>query len=606
MKWLLMLVMLIVPVSGWGAKCTTTASGSWSDNTKWGAPCNGSGVPGSGAFTNYSGAIASGHSINLDDNRNIYGAQIKGTLTIKTGATVTSSSHITISNSGGSGSLVHESGSTLDLSGGPYNISNNDASGGACSWIMTGTPASRAILIGGTGRIISPQATGGTNTSWSYAKISGFTGASGNVIQGHTSLSISNTLFYGMAGLTIGSLSMPATAPFTFTNNDIRAISPSVSNNLIYFQKVNALSTNTRTISGNTFVGNGTSYTDQTIAWRGIQGFSLNDNVFYNVRVQSVSQFHSNTWDGNIVWADSAQAAWKDQVSLYIGRGNSTWQNGVAASTVNNWHGLQVSNASEDSGMTYIQDSVFDGSWINPNSPDNVILCSASNDATIQRNIFIGAHSGVLPAASSTTNNYIKNNTFANFNPGGGTTATKFHAMLCEFATRVSGSFEFSSNLVYNNGDNTDNVAIGGSGGSDLTSADYNAFYNFTADNKYSNTTGTFGANDIAGSLDPQFKFGTRTIASYAVANGKATITDYFTEAAKRNGIDVSGSDATFNSVFTATGLLSYLREGYTPQNSALKSAGEGGVDIGAVSVIVSSANPSTASKYNLNFGFNF
>jgi len=578
----LTIIFLLLPVSAWSAAITTAQTGNYQAGASW----VGGIAPGVGdSFT-----IALNHTITVTENvttgdgttTNI----VNGNLIINDGVTFVSNGSLRFVNGTSNGSLTIGAGCTLDMSGGAYNFEVARNVGGTSSLSFNGTSVDRTSIVGGTGNWLYSQATAGVTTTINNCNITGFTGATGNSVVGHLGLSINNNLFKSTAGWIFGSLSMASTTPYSVTNNDFRLISPAVSNRLVYFQHADSVSTNTRTISGNTFVGDGTNYTSQSIGWRGIQGFELNDNIFYDVYSLPVSQFHSNIWDRTAVWAGSTSSNWAAKVSFYNGRGNTIFRNGVLASTVNNWHGINNANVVENSIMSYITDSIFYANWVTPNSPSNLILSANSNSVTISGNIFVGAFDAILPGdAAVSVDVIINNNTFAMFNPSGGTSATKFNAVLTEFNGRTGGAVEFYSNIIYNNGDNADNKGFAAYAVDDpdidITFGDYNLWNNMAASYRYINVSGSYGANDVA--IDPQFTDSSRDILSYTIGNGGDSIVDFFDEAVKRNGFDKNGDAATPNTVFTVENILLYMRAGFTPENTDLAILGRNGTYIGAV-----------------------
>ncbi len=133
---------------------------------------------------------------------------------------------------------------------------------------------------------------------------------------------------------------------------------------------------------------------------------------------------------------------------------------------------------------------------------------------------------------------------------------------------------------------------------------DYNAAYNqdwYRTDGLISNSSGTH----LLANTDPKFKDPTRNIASWALIAIGAS--DYDSILAYFGGM--LGYDAT-TSTHSGTPLSStiitdtrdWLKEGYTPTNMALATAGEGGTFVGALApqeIIIVTANISLKANAN-------
>jgi hypothetical protein len=50
--------------------------------------------------------------------------------------------------------------------------------------------------------------------------------------------------------------------------------------------------------------------------------------------------------------------------------------------------------------------------------------------------------------------------------------------------------------------------------------------------------------------------------------------------------LKMNGTGGAFNPSYTVANLLSWVRAGFVPQNAALKGAGFGGADVGALAVV--------------------
>jgi len=98
-----------------------------------------------------------------------------------------------------------------------------------------------------------------------------------------------------------------------------------------------------------------------------------------------------------------------------------------------------------------------------------------------------------------------------------------------------------------------------------------------TAGQKYGD--GTRGLGDI--NADPQFVDPTRTVRGYG---SWASVQAAAREMCSINGFAYDGSAVAPTSK-SVSGILAYIREGFTPTNAALATAGEGGTYIGAMAV---------------------
>jgi hypothetical protein len=93
-------------------------------------------------------------------------------------------------------------------------------------------------------------------------------------------------------------------------------------------------------------------------------------------------------------------------------------------------------------------------------------------------------------------------------------------------------------------------------------------------------TSGTYGDDNDHGSQDfttsPQYRDNTRSFATWDTRNGGAgTVAHAAAEVIKLNGWDASGAAATFDTKYTLTNYLSYMRWGWTPMNGMFFGAGD-------------------------------
>ncbi len=164
-----------------------------------------------------------------------------------------------------------------------------------------------------------------------------------------------------------------------------------------------------------------------------------------------------------------------------------------------------------------------------------------------------------------------------------------------ETGAGTANSFIFRSNIGY------DDVsargykcqATGVNGTTDLVTAanaNYNCGYQYLAGtnlkgyNKLTFSSGSPGANDI--NANPNFTDATVNLEKWDLSlGGPGTLTNALTQLKKRN--DPAGG---YNSNYNYTALIAYIRAGMAPTNQALKNAGFGSIDIGAVAVTTSTS----------------
>ena len=158
-----------------------------------------------------------------------------------------------------------------------------------------------------------------------------------------------------------------------------------------------------------------------------------------------------------------------------------------------------------------------------------------------------------------------------------------------ETGAGTTGKLTFRSNLAWDTSARGYACqSTGVAGASDLlpVSADRNNnTFNYLAGsngNGYNNmvvSTGTLGSTDIH--VDPLFRDRTVTIEKWDLSLGGAgTMASTWANMRKRNDPTQS-----YNASYTVANLLSYIRNGYTSLNLALKGTGFAGVDIGAQAI---------------------
>lgn len=111
------------------------------------------------------------------------------------------------------------------------------------------------------------------------------------------------------------------------------------------------------------------------------------------------------------------------------------------------------------------------------------------------------------------------------------------------------------------------------------------------------------GADDIYG--DPGFVDSTRNASTWQTANGgSGGLPGLIGEVVKVHGYDINGNSAVFDSNYSLSNYLSYIRTGWTPTNSIYQGAGDpvdGSPDIGAVPVSANDTTAPTVAAFAIN-----
>ncbi len=120
-----------------------------------------------------------------------------------------------------------------------------------------------------------------------------------------------------------------------------------------------------------------------------------------------------------------------------------------------------------------------------------------------------------------------------------------------------------------------------------LGTVGYNGYFNLTGTYLNVSITTDNTANDV--SADPQFGNINATLATWDTANGgPGTINNAIDKALGKNGRDASGTLAAFDSNYTYANGFAYFQDAFAPRNIAYQGTGDGGVDIGALAVVIS------------------
>lgn len=130
-----------------------------------------------------------------------------------------------------------------------------------------------------------------------------------------------------------------------------------------------------------------------------------------------------------------------------------------------------------------------------------------------------------------------------------------------------------------------------GSSPQKISTSNYNAYWN-VGGALYMVTGGTYGVNDV--NADPQFVNSARTLKAFdATCGGPGTYASI-----RSNFVKLNGYGGAYNPCYNVVDALAFKRDGFRPQNTALKNAASDGGDIGALSVYVATTAATTSSTF--------
>lgn len=609
--WIISAVFLFVPPpeQAQAAAITSAQSGNWSNTATW----TGGVVPGDGD------TVTVLHACNVDVNTTvgaltgvgltISDATHSGSVTVNQGITLTMASLTTsatgialYSNTASiTSTLTLEAGSTLVLNNNKISLGNGIAiTRGSAYFVTNGTAENRVNVTGITGsKIVNGNIEGNNKINWNYTIFDGIDdGTNANKISGkggaNYGFNVKNCLFKNCGTWQFGvSTITPIDAPMDFQYNDFRNITTrtsSYSNAKVVFARItSSVITGINIIKDNSFASTGGEIVFV------IRGGDCTGNIFYNViATEKVATSYNNDFTGIAGYVATATN------HFLFGGGLSVLADSLFGADVSNNHGVNESNLTPSQGTLQIHGNVFDSSGIN----DNPFIIGSYHNSEIYQNIWISGGSAIslgLNVAPTGIHN-IKRNTFA------GDSGTSNGFGLYFETTEQTGTVNAASNLFYdvNSGSNNAVRADTGIGTDVLDYTDYNVFWPNGVLDRYNGITITdktegvdagFGLYDTE--ANPNFVDSTRTIGTFDTSLGGAgTRANFFTELLKKNGFDINGDIAVYNSAYNIADAITHIRAGFTPTNAALRGAGDpadSSPDIGAVTV----SNTAPATTYN-------
>lgn len=581
---------------------TASVTGNWNDTATWGGgaiPGTGNGVIINGGVTvtipnGYSAACA---ACTIGATNNLTGRLINnGTLTVDVG------SNVKVGNGGTNqdGWFTFGPGSTTTLTTANFIFGNGTVDSTATKANPAKFTGSGAITSLATAKMavtlsnVSFQNTGAINMA--LQNTIGLLSAS--------SLSLTNCVFAGTSGITLGATDTANTVPMSITNCDFRNL---VGTRIITIRRA-ASGNATYEFKHNTMIQDHSLNTRSSLLWTTSDGLVIDGNVFINAVLGS-SAVRSVTITNNLQTITSAVAA--AVVVLSDAVAGSTYQYNYIFSTQDtgtggaNLHPIQTdgSGGSGSHTITYnLLDAFADATndepdMFMPGNTTTVLQALFANNMLIYAGELVnGAHS---PAFTAGAGILIRNNTMAGTIPAA--LAIPSGDIYRPEVGANSGTITIRSNLHSGNAVSGE-FSIAGGHGSPQTIAysDYNAIFNVTT--PYGEDTGgltitagntTKAAVDPHGlSSSPQFFDSRRDMAVWNGIFGSGTATR---AAASTYWESLNGYRGTpnFDQNGTATAyvprnMLDYVMYGYSPTRLTYRGAGDptdGSLDIGAMPV---------------------
>ena len=576
MKQIIFLIaILLFPLDSWSAAFTSKATGNWSSSgqTTW----NEVGVPGTGDTV----TIANGHTVTQDGNVTVGATVVSGRLTMATGVTLTMEGSLTIGNgTSQDGQLDFGAGSTLALGANHLILGNcwlrsNATSGSWAKITGTGNIQTHGTVTGPKQDIVLSYVSFQNTGTILFAHKPAGTGAAGvtnQIDMQHNAFVSTGTITSGVAGT--GDTDMLR----RWLYNDF------VTTGAILFTGQAGTPTSETSLKFNTF--SATSSTNIRI--NNIHGWTIEGNVFrnYTYGVASSATSGGHTWTGN-VWIATAITGGTNTVIINETYSALTFQDNYFYADYLNPHQFGMTG-SGGSGTVQFLRNVFEetaatdeGNVLQPNT----LAFLAEKNLLIGQGV-LGTRVTAVTGAGAT----FKQNTICVTDDESGVYGRLW---LFESTGNYVGDLKLTSNLMYPKStvtlsgteyfatNNTSTIPI------TITYGDYNSYpAGLTAN--YRQLTVTSTGHDI--NANPQWVDDLRNLGTWGQTvhgtdgSDSAAITKLLavngynstskTQSDSPSGVDIFG---------TTSSLVDWVRAGFVPTNTALSSAGEGGIYIGAI-----------------------
>lgn len=586
-KIIILICFLLLPAMVRAAAITSAQAGNWSSTSTW----TGGTVPGDGDTA----TIA--HAVSVDVATTIGDSGATGTVAVAvTGGSLTINQGVELTCRG---DLTFVRNTTVTVSG----TLNLDAPSGA-------TYTLRSVPTGSS--FANFRATGSTGN---YAVIKrGDRGGIANIDFGATPLYADFRADYARFE-DLGTTSVPAIYHYMFLaashNEQTKVVwlrCGEVKVNLVGADRVlNWDGVDIRSPLNSSFVLSLTATTDNTTGVRSIKNITVYSEavrsismnardletsafIVYNGVIAAGAGYLRGTIDESLIAGD----AYAETQLALVQNSSHEFVDSIFVKYALNPHYWGEVSTNAGLNQNEVNGVIFDGTGYQPGDSGDCII--PKNSVYITKVIAINKAGTLAPAASSGSRITAVNNTMYNAHgiqvgetTGAATQIVEVSNNL--FVSQADGvhqssnfvsqsGFELHHNAYYDMTD-SDNIDYGGNN-TYLGEATYDDWWE---SGSYGDSAK--GSDDLY--INPEFFDPSRTVLGYG---GWATVQDMAREMVSINGIAYDGT-ATTATTKSVPAITAYIREGFTPQNLDLLTAGEGGTYIGAVEPeIVSSGAP--------------